>query len=86
MQLPHKKAMQAQCKTCPFKENQKVVTKARLTEIKTYLEQGTQHICHSTNKHFCRGARNHQINHFHKLGILKEPTEDAFLRFANTGE
>lgn len=67
-----------QCKTCPFRHgNQDILSPNRWTAIYKYLIEGTQHICHSTNGHICRGARNWQLKLWHSQGIIKEPTDTA---------
>jgi hypothetical protein len=73
-----------QCKTCPFRrENQNILHPKRWAEIYSYLLQGTQHVCHSTNRHVCRGARDWQLNVWYSTGIIDEPT-DASLHEAMT--
>lgn len=66
----------AMCETCIFRDNQKVITNGRLTEIKTYLIRGTPHVCHKTNKH-CYGGRDFQAKIFHSMGIISEPTAEC---------
>ena len=74
------------CKTCPFLET-------GWTEVRALLEarsfEGAP-ICHSNGKaltrhngeklkaHACRGARDLQLNFFHKIGFLAEPTDEAW--------
>lgn len=75
--------MQGKCKTCPFGKNgcQEVrrSVESRLLEV--------SQTCHSTgvalnpprqDTHICRGARDWQIEFFHSIGFLDEPTDEAW--------
>ena len=64
------------CDTCVFREGQKIVPPQRVGEIQEYLIQGTNHVCHTTDK-ICRGARDYQLTIFHRMGIILEPTDEA---------
>lgn len=64
------------CKTCPFQENG--CLEVRHAVMERCMTVGSQ-MCHGTdNKTLCRGARDHQIMMFHRLKILKEPTDEAW--------
>lgn len=39
-----------------------------------------QHICHTTQRHVCRGGRDIQLRLLFALGRLSEPTDAAFDR------
>lgn len=71
--------MKATCKTCPFGTNgdpglRDVVSRRVLTEA-------SQH-CHGSGwpvaTHLCRGARDLQLEVFHTLGVLAEPTDECW--------
>jgi hypothetical protein len=65
-----------QCKSCPFlQENQDIVRPTEWAKIYKYLLDGTQHICHSTSRHVCRGARNWQLNVWQRTGLINEATD-----------
>lgn len=82
--LPIRKSM---CSTCPFRPD-------GWTEVRPLLEQRAlterTPICHSTGKalkldngerlkaHACRGARNLQLEFFHRIGFLSAPTDAAW--------
>src|SRR5881394_3133889 len=72
------------CKTCPFHE-------AGWTHVRGFLIQRAlteaSPICHSTGKSLvkcegkaqvCRGARNFQLDYFHRIGFIKAPTDAAW--------
>lgn len=65
-----------QCSTCIFRDNN-VVTTARLDEIRTYLSNGTTHICHTSKDKACRGGRKYQAQIWHRLGYIKHATIKA---------
>lgn len=67
------------CRSCPFGNEPIALTADRLQAIQTYLIQGTNHFCHSDpdNKTICRGGRNFQLNIWHRLGMIAEPTDEA---------
>ncbi len=66
----------SRCHSCPFNENgcasiREMVQGRCMTEA--------SQICHGTdNKTLCRGARDFQIQMFHRLGVLKEPTDKCW--------
>lgn len=76
-----------QCHTCIFRPAQQVVCPQRLAEIQAYLLQGNTHLCHSPdqaepashkrNTHACRGGRDWQLQIWHRLGFLDQPTDEA---------
>lgn len=67
-----------QCSGCPFlKQNQDMLPPYRWAEIYQYLFDGTNHICHSTDEHVCRGGRNWQLVIWFREGKIKAPTDDA---------
>lgn len=69
----------SQCVSCPFREGGLDLGHKRMTEIETYLINGTNHMCHSdeSNKTICRGGRNYQLEMWTRLGIISEPTDAA---------
>lgn len=70
----------AVCYTCPF-EGQKPLPLSPQSHAR-YLENligKGQHICHSSNgTRICKGGRNIQIKCFYMMGLLPEPTDEAF--------
>ncbi len=81
--------MKTMCATCPFKDGSPYsylvpgLSQSALTE--------SSRICHSTGtnaiggetgvpNHGCRGARDLQIDMFHALGVLEEPTDECWQR------
>jgi hypothetical protein len=79
--------MPRKCSTCPFRtdENGKHPDLRLVERIKqTTLTEASQ-ICHhprlsgKEENHLCRGARDWQLQVFYRLGIIKEPTDAAWL-------
>lgn len=83
--LPLRKTM---CSTCPFRPNSPYAYLAPELAFSAITE--CSRICHSTgssnliNKrtgiepHFCRGARDIQLNMMYSLGVITRPTDDAW--------
>jgi len=80
--------MPAQCPTCPFRTDAdgrhpdvRLVSQLQLR----CLTEGNQ-ICHhprlngKPTTHLCRGARDYQLQIFHRLGLLDAPTDEAWER------
>lgn len=64
------------CKTCPFSDGGSL--QVRQSVQRRCLSVGSQ-LCHGTgNKTLCRGARDFQLQIFHRLGVLKEPTDKCW--------
>jgi hypothetical protein len=85
--LPVRKA---KCPTCPFHPKSKLAYLAPdLTQ--SALTTGSR-ICHSTGannaihkktgkpEELCRGARDQQLQMFHRLGFIEEPTDEAWAK------
>lgn len=68
-----------QCNNCPFLKDSPLHDQRLLTRIYRYLIDGTNHVCHATNRHVCRGGRDFQLNLFHQIGHISEPTDQALL-------
>jgi len=68
------------CKTCPFSgEKPLPLSPSDLVMYYQNLMGNGQHICHSTNNtKICRGGRNIQLKWLCAIGMLDEPTDDAF--------
>lgn len=68
------------CKTCPFSgEKPLPLCPSDLVMYYQNLMGNGQHICHSTNNtKICRGGRNIQLKWLCAIGMLDEPTDDAF--------
>lgn len=78
--------MKQRCGTCPFNKSEdgKVADSKLVNRIQnTILKEGSQ-ICHhprlsgKDETHLCRGARDFQLDIFHKIGLLKTPTDDCW--------
>jgi hypothetical protein len=77
--------MKARCPTCPFGDG---TGKDRVPEIANMVRQRclteASQICHhprlhgKPEKHLCRGARDYQLEIFHRLGVIREPTDKAW--------
>jgi hypothetical protein len=73
------------CKTCIFRpQGQRLeISPMRFAEIQEYLIQGQPHTCHTENPreppsgYVCRGARNYQLQIWHRYGMITEPTDAA---------
>jgi hypothetical protein len=83
--------MPASCKTCPFGPDGDPVLRAKI-EHRVIVE--ASQTCHSTgvaldpprpDTHLCRGARDHQLQFFHRIGFLDEPTDAAWERRSREG-
>lgn len=73
------------CATCVFRDPKDggcELSEDRRIEIQTYLIKGTNHLCHTEdNTQVCRGGREFQLQCWHRMGLIEEPT-DAALRKA----
>lgn len=66
------KVNKERCHTCPFNEHGDRDTRH---EVEGRCFKGSQ-MCHGTdNKTLCRGSRDHQLQIFYRMGIIKEPTD-----------
>jgi hypothetical protein len=69
------------CKTCPFNLNG--VEEIREKVKRRSLTEGNQ-ICHTSqiekrkDLQICRGARNYQLEIFYRMGVIAEPTDQAW--------
>jgi hypothetical protein len=74
--------MKSQCATCPFGENGDPRTQQSVTGRIIKLDHSQ--ICHHPvlhNKketHLCRGARDIQLRILTAMGLIAEPTDEAF--------
>lgn len=72
--------MLAKCATCPFGKNGDQRVKIRVINR---LHKNSQ-FCHhprlsgSKETHLCRGARDEQLTLMHRLGVLEQPTDQAW--------
>jgi MinD superfamily P-loop ATPase len=76
------------CPTCPFRPGSKY-SYLRADLAAAALTSGNR-VCHSTGPanainrkpkqpgQICRGARNVQLQHFHRLKVLAEPTDECW--------
>jgi hypothetical protein len=83
--------MNRQCATCPFRSDGKGYTEVANLLMDRALSEATP-ICHSTGDSdvtpkskkvsrknlACRGARDLQLKYFCAMGVLKEPTDEAW--------
>ena len=68
------------CKSCPFEGERPVeVSPERHQYFIDNLCGKGQHLCHSAaNKMICRGGRNIQLRWLCAVGMIPEPTDEAF--------
>jgi hypothetical protein len=70
-----------QCETCVFKpvsEGGIDLTSGRHAEIQVSLLTGSNQLCHHDNdKTICRGGREFQLQYWHRMGVIAEPTDEA---------
>jgi hypothetical protein len=68
------------CTSCPFGGKKPInLNLDYLAHLyKQLLKGDSQHICHSRQKAICRGGRTIQLRWFHSIGLLSEPTDEAF--------
>ncbi len=82
---PKTRVRKVQCETCVFRrecDGGIHLAPGRHAEIEQNLLNGINQLCHHDNdKTVCRGGRDFQLQIFHRLGIIPEPT-DAALREA----
>lgn len=80
--------VEKQCETCPFKKD------SELSHLQSFLAASSigeaSRICHSTGSNnainhrtgkppmLCRGARDFQLQFFHRVGIIEAPTDEAW--------
>ena len=70
------------CKTCPFNDEDNGYMPS-VERIKTTCLTESSHICHSTNSTICRGARDYQLTIFYRLGVIENPTDEAWAKKRN---
>lgn len=70
------------CKTCPFHGGKGInLSEEHLTELYRKITQfESTHICHTTNKHHCRGGRQIQAQIAACFGFIGEATPEALQR------
>lgn len=70
------KVNKKRCHSCPFNKNGCMAVRISVTE--KIMSKASQ-LCHGTdNKTLCRGARDQQLTVFHRLGVIKAPTDEAW--------
>lgn len=78
------------CASCPFRDSPEALSVVRALLEQRALNEATP-ICHSTSgikgralpkskQLLCRGARNFQLNIFHRLGVIDAPTDESWER------
>lgn len=75
-----KPVMKTKCVTCPFGPNGDRQVR---TSVESRLLQASQNCHHPRAKgkretHLCRGARDWQLQVMHRLGVIAEPTDQAW--------
>lgn len=68
------------CQTCPFKTNllEQKEQEYYLARIVTFQ---SQHLCHTSgDKKICRGGREIMLRALTAIGLIDEPTDEAFER------
>ena len=74
------------CKSCPFREGGDLKTRERV--MVRCMTEASQ-ICHHPSlfgekeTHLCRGARDYQKQIFHRMGLLKDETDEAWEELRN---
>ena len=78
--------MKSCCKTCvnhPDLSKRIDLADGRLCEIKANAMRGINQICHHSSvdggNMICRGIRDYQITMFHRMGLIKHPTDECLL-------
>ncbi len=70
-----------QCESCVFRPEQEggiYLSPFRRVEIVAYLLQGTNQLCHhDEDRTVCRGGRDYQLQCWHRMGMIEEPTDEA---------
>jgi hypothetical protein len=72
--------MQAKCATCPIREGADMRLRA---DLQARLLERSQ-LCHhpmlnkKRSTHLCRGARDEQLTIMYRLGVLEQPTDQAW--------
>jgi hypothetical protein len=75
------------CKHCPWRSDG-VLSDAPIDmdRLKLMVLTSSNHLCHApalvgkVEDRICRGSRDYQIEFYHALGVLDEPTDDAWAR------
>ena len=78
--------MKKRCSTCPLNkdENGRDQSPQIAAKVKNQCLTEASQICHhprlhgKAESHLCRGARDFQLQIFHRLGILEEPTDESW--------
>jgi len=64
------------CATCPFNEDG--VLSIRHAVEERCMTVGSQFCHHTHDQTLCRGARDHQLQIFHRMGLLEEATDECW--------
>ena len=72
------KLQKKHCATCPF-VNSDILLVEEMAKIHGYLISGKNHLCNDdrTNDTICLGGRKFQLDAWHQMGIISEPTNEA---------
>jgi hypothetical protein len=72
------------CSTCPFAQSHEQAIALQSTIIARMFQDGGSQICHGTEgpnrepRSFCRGARDHMLTLFYRMGFIDEATDKAW--------
>lgn len=72
------------CRTCPFAQSHEQAIALQNTIIDRMLDDGGSQICHGTEgpnrkpRTLCRGAREHMLVLFYRMGFIDEATDEAW--------
>lgn len=74
------------CKTCPFKRDETGVEQCQeiADMVRARCMTSASQICHHPRLHgkrensLCRGARDHQLQMFYRMGVISAPTDEAW--------
>ena len=79
------RVMKKRCPTCPFgKKGQRDRCPSIASRVREQCLSQASQICHhpalhgNSQTHLCRGARDFQLEIFHRLGVLEDKTDQAW--------
>lgn len=84
VQIKRSALKKTQCASCPFRDAGTgrhggiVLSPGAFEKICRKVISGTNHLCHSTDKHICYGGRELQLRVLCSKGFIEAPTNEAF--------
>lgn len=85
LSLDPNNVQKVKCKTCPWRDDSPLAY-LRSELMATALTE-SNHLCHAPQlagqeEHsvHCRGTRDHQLEVFHRMGVLEAPTDEAWAK------